>query len=407
MGVRGNKGSEAVLVLQVGNRSGPWACRSLARAGFRVVGAHEGGRVAGRSRYCMSPIRTPSPTASPDLFLEHVERICRDHSVGAVLPGDDEGITQLLATRLPRPANAILVGPDATQYAQACDKSNLHATAKAAGLEAPSAAHVGDGGPDTAWPPLPSIVKPRTTQTQIAGGFVARTAILVTTPAEREAAVAEICAATGGAVVEERVVGRAWRTHFVTDIAHTAAVPVITVRSSPEVAGMSSVQTVAPAIPPELQAASQRLIEFLHYSGPGSFQFIERDGQFFIHDVNLRLPSSVAVTILAGLDMPRLGVEVALGRETALDSVTIRPGVRYVWLNGELRTLVRRIAAREPVPRIWEVAADIVLAAVVPGRVLDQFVLTDPLPTVALVARGLRRSATRLRLASPTAKDAA
>lgn len=390
MSGRGVTVQGTVLVLQVGNRSGPWACRSLAQGGFRVVGAHEAGRLAGRSRYCKAPIRTPSAVVSPDLFLEHVESICRRYAVDAVLPNDDEGITQLLATKLPRPADAVLVGPTADQYLQVCDKSNLHGTASAAGLDAPQAIHVSGAGQDGAWPPLPSIVKPRTTQTQVAGALIQRSAIVVTTPAEREAAVAEICAATGGAVVEERIVGRAWRTHFVTDGSHTATVPVITVRSSPEVVGMSSVQSVAASPPPELLAASQRLIDFLRYRGPGSFQFIERDERFFVHDVNLRLPSSVALTMLAGLDMPRLSVELALGREPELQSVAVRPGVRYVWLHGELRTLVRRIAARETLPRIWEVAADILLAAVAPGRVLDQFVLTDPLPTLALAARGAR-----------------
>src|SRR5919198_3470369 len=90
-----------VLVLQAGNRSGPWACRSLARSGFAVVGAHEPGRVAGRSRYCKAPLRIPSATESPDLFLEAVERTCRERAVDAVLPTDDEAVTQLLATPLP------------------------------------------------------------------------------------------------------------------------------------------------------------------------------------------------------------------------------------------------------------------------------------------------------------------
>ena len=40
----------------------------------------------------------------------------------------------------------------------------------------------------------------------------------------------------------------------------------------------------------------------------GSVQFLERGGSFYIHDVNLRLPASVAVSIKAGLDMPALAV---------------------------------------------------------------------------------------------------
>jgi biotin carboxylase len=379
-----------VLVLQVGNRSGPWACRSLARAGFRVVGTHERGRVAGRSRYCATPLRTASAVEAPEAFLADIERICREHAVDAVLSNDDEGITQLLAAEGHRLGTAVFVGPTREQYDRVCDKARLRETARAAGLDAPEGATVDSTGATTSWPPLPSVVKPRTTQTQVAGELIRRSAIVVTTPEEREAAVQEICSVTGSAIVEERIVGTAWRAHFVGDGSEVAIVPVTTVRSSPEDAGMSSVQTVAATAPPTLVEASRKLIAALDYRGPGSLQFIERDGKFYVHDVNLRLPSSVAVTMLAGLDMPRLAVEVALGLPVDLRTVRIRAGVRYVWLLGELRTLARRIRAHEPLPKIWEVASDIVLAFASPRRVLDQFVLTDPLPTVALAARGLR-----------------
>jgi len=379
-----------VLVLQVGNRSGPWACRSLARAGFRVVGTHEHGRVAGRSRYCSAPLRTASAVEAPEAFLDDVERICREHAVDAVLSNDDEGVTQLLAAERHRLGNAVFVGPTREQYDLVCDKARLRETARAAGLDAPDGATVDRVDGTNHWPPLPSVVKPRTTQTQVAGELIRRSAIVVKTPEERAAAVDEIRAVTGSAIVEERIVGTAWRAHFVGDGSDVAIVPVTTVRSSPEDAGMSSVQTVATAAPPTLVAASRKLIAALDYRGPGSLQFIERDGTFYVHDVNLRLPSSVAVTMLAGLDMPRLAVEVALGLPVDLRAVRIRAGVRYVWFLGELRTLARRIRAHEPLPRIWEVASDIMLAFASPRRVLDQFVLSDPLPTVALAARGLR-----------------
>lgn len=379
-----------VLVLQVGNRSGPWACRSLVRAGFRVVGAHEAGRLAGRSRYCPEPVRTASAVAAPDDFLGDVERLCRHYAVDAVMSNDDEGITQLLAGEQQRLEGAVFVGPTRDQYDLVCDKARLHETARAAGLDAPLATAVESHAASNEWPPLPSVVKPRTTQTHVAGTLIRRNAIVVRGPEERAAAIAEVCEATGGAVVEERIIGTSWRAHFVGDGAEVAIVPVTTVRSSPEEAGMSSVQTVVAVAPPLLLEASRRLIAMLGYRGPGSLQFIERDGTFFLHDVNLRLPSSVAVSMLAGLDMPRLAVEVALGRSVDLRAVRARPGVRYVWFLGELRNLVRRIQARESLPRIWEVASEIALAFVSPHRVLDQFVLSDPLPTVALAARGLR-----------------
>ena len=51
-------------------RAGPWACRSLAGAGYRVVGAHQEGRLAGgRSLACRTPRRYPSPLDEPEAFI--------------------------------------------------------------------------------------------------------------------------------------------------------------------------------------------------------------------------------------------------------------------------------------------------------------------------------------------------
>ena len=211
--------------------------------------------------------------------------------------------------------------------------------------------------------------------------------------------VADVEGATGGAIVEGRVIGKSWRIHFVADGDEVAAVAVITVRSHPPNAGMSSVQVVPAIIPLELLRASKRLIGCLGYRGHGSVQFIERDRRFYVHDVNLRLPSSVALSMLAGLDMPRLAVEVALGLGPELGSLALRPGVRYVWLHGELQTLLGRIERRESIPRIWEVTSDILLAGLSPRRVLDEFVISDPLPAVALLAREMRQHRRRARTA--------
>lgn len=385
----GTEPRATILCLQVGTRTGPWSCRSLTHADFRVVGAHEPGRFAGRSRYCRSPLRTPPPERSPDEFLHAVDEICTTQRIDAVLPGDDERVTQLLATRLPRPGGAVVVGPTAEQYTKVCDKGNLHESARQAGLDTPRAVIVGSTGAEGEWPPLPSVVKPRKMPVDPGGGLK-RSVFAVETATERDAAIATLRATAGDVIVEEQIRGRFWRLHFVTDGAEFASVPVVTLRSFPPGAGMSSVQAVPKsAPPPELLQATQRLIAYLGYRGPGSFQFIERDGRLFIHDVNLRLPSSVALSILAGLDMPRLGVEVALGLHPPLSSIVTQTGVRYAWLYGELRNLQRRLASREAGPAL-EIVSELFLAVTSPRRVLDQFVLSDPLPTVALAARALR-----------------
>jgi carbamoyl-phosphate synthase large subunit len=378
----------AVLVLQVEHRSGPWACRSLSHAGYFVIGAARRGAGAVKSRHCDLLVEVAPPASAPSDFLHDVERLCAEHDVVAVTANDGEGVTQMLATQAWNRGSTVFVGPSAVQYDAVCDKANLYGTATAAGLATPLSTAVTREGAGAAFPPLPSIVKPRVTQTSTGQRLVSRRAVLVETEAEREEAVESMVGDTGGAVVEERIVGPAWRTHFVTDGQRMAYVPVQTVRSSPETAGMSSVQTVPADVPEGLEEASARLIGHLGYRGPGSFQFLERDGVLYLHDVNLRFPSSLAMTMLAGLDMPRMAVEVALGGR--VEPIVPRAGVRYVWLEGELRNLRDRRRAGQPLRSRAEILAEIGLGLVLPGRAIDEIIPTDPRPTAATLLRYFR-----------------
>jgi predicted ATP-grasp superfamily ATP-dependent carboligase len=151
---------------------------------------------------------------------------------------------------------------------------------------------------------------------------------------------------------------------------------------------------VAP--PPDgLTAAAERLLGLAGYRGPGSIQLIERDGRFYVHDVNLRLPLTVGGTIRAGLDMPRLAVESALGVPLAPAASAVRR-VTYVSLDGELRRLRDGLRGRKTGAGLPRIAADLFLAALGRDRVLDPFHLRDPLPMVAAPAEAVRR-ARRLR----------
>jgi predicted ATP-grasp superfamily ATP-dependent carboligase len=390
MGETGSSEPRPVLVLQVEHRCGPWACRSLSRAGFFVIGAVGRGSRAVRSRYCDRLIEVAPPARAPEEFVRDVERACAEHRVVAVLANDAEGVTQMLANQTWEQNGSVFVGPTAVQYQSVCDKANLYATATAAGLSTPASATVTDAGPESAFPPLPSIVKPRVTQTSTGTSLVSRSVVAVATELERDEAIRSMVADTGGAVVEERIVGTAWRTHFVTDGDRTAYVPVQTVRSSPEDAGMSSVQVVPDAVPAGLEAAAATLIRHLGYRGPGSFQFIERDGVLYLHDVNLRFPSSLAMTMLAGLDMPRLAVEVALGQP--VEPVVARSHARYVWLEGELRNLRDRRRRGDSLRRRAEILVEIALGLVLPRRVVDEIMPRDPLPSLAALVRFVREA---------------
>jgi hypothetical protein len=323
---------------------------------------------------CETVVRYPSPGEAPEAFLEGMEAICKQYAVEVVLPVDDE-VVHLLAAYLPRPGGAVVVGPTLEQFRRLADKGALGSLAGQAGFAQPPAVVAGPEGPQGEWPSLPSMVKPRVTGAETSHGLLSRKPVLVRSAEERDAAVTELVETVGEALVEEQVRGDAWRVHFVRDGKRTITLTLRAVRNYPPNTGQGSVLRVAPP-PPGLVPAAAKLLELVDYRGPGSIQVIARDGSFFVHDVNLRLPLTVGGTIRAGFDMPRLAVEAALGLPLE-EPREIRPAT-YVFLDGELHHLLDGLRGRERQARPARVAADLVLAALKPSGVLDPFLLRHP-----------------------------
>jgi len=386
-----------VLIPAAGWRAGSWACRSLSKAGFEVIAGEEEGRIANRTRYCSELIRHPSPSADPLAFVSAIEEICTSHRVSVVLPIDDE-VVHLLAANSPSPGDAVVVGPTIAQYRRLCDKNSLAEVGKEAGFASLERVVVGADGPSGDWPALPSMVKPRSSGVATATGLFTRKPVLVRSEAERDAAVEDLIGAAGEALVEEQIRGSAWRVHFVRDPQTTVTLTLQSLRAYPLQTGQSSVLRVAPA-PSKLVEISLQLLELVDYHGPGSIQVIERDGDFFVHDVNLRLPVTVGATISAGLDMPRLAVEGALGGLSGPVPASFRP-VTYVSLHGEARHLLDGLRRRPTSAPVHRIAADLVLASFMRNRVLDPLNLADPLP-IALGGLELMR---RVRRRDPGSK---
>ena len=69
-----------------------------------------------------------------------------------------------------------------------------------------------------------------------------------------------------------------------------------------------------------------------------SLSFIERDGRFMVHDVNLRLGATVEGSLRAGFDIPGRCVAAALGRPSP-PLPPLAP-TRYVRFDGEVKGLL-------------------------------------------------------------------
>jgi predicted ATP-grasp superfamily ATP-dependent carboligase len=313
----------------------------------------------------------------PADFLAWLRATCGADSVDVVM-ALDEDVVRLIAEAGPDLGRAVVAGPDARQYRMLCDKLELAASAAAAGVDYPPTVEVRDGVPMGPWPPLPSIIKPRTSVSDSARAPV----VSVRTAAERAAAIAHLRASGLDAVVQEQIRGRAWVLHCVRgdDGVHTVAARVET--TWPRVVGTSSVSRVTPA-PPALAAAAARLLDLVGYRGACCMNLLERDGRYWFHDVNLRLAASVGAAVSAGFEQPALGVRAALGRPVTPPR-RVR-AITYVPLPGELSALgaaLRDRSGESPVALLRRVLR----AALGRGYTLD-----PPLRDPSWLARRLRR----------------
>ena len=381
-----------VLVLWVGHRPGPWTCRSLERRGYRVLRAHPDGAGGGRSPGHMRPLRYPSPTAEPGAFLEFVARTCLTRGVSAVLPLDED-IVRLLAEAAPDLGGAVVAGPDAAQYAALCDKGLLALTAARAGVDHPRTVEVPGAPPEATWPELPCIVKPRFS----GSSGLWEKPMLATTATERDAAVTALTEAGTPALVQERLIGPRYVGHCVLSDHGFDFLGFRVDRDYPRAAGPASVMHTA-VVPAPVIDATRRLLELVGYRGPCSLSFIERDGSFFVHDVNLRLGATVEASIRAGFDIPGRSIEAALGR--ASPPLPPLRAVRYVRFDGELRQLVRAVRGRAPGDPPERLARWLGDGFVSRGTVLDPSP-ADPSWVLGLLSRKAQHLRSGLRARTP------
>jgi hypothetical protein len=380
-----------VVVCWTGYRAGPWAIRSLERGGYRVVGAHDAGRpMAGRLRECPRPLRYPPPNVDLDGFASAMADFCAREGAVAVLPVSED-VTRALAQIGDRLPGVVVVGPNAQQYQSLCDKAELAAVCARVGVDHPAQVAVDtEGVPEGPWPALPSIVKPSLSSENLGDVPAAER---VDTAAARTRVLERFARAGLGAVVQEFIEGQAWVTHCVRGDAGLGLVAARVAGTWPPRVGTSSVSR--PVAPPEpLLHAGRAILDAVDYRGPACMNLIERGGRFFLHDVNLRLPASVGAAVGAGLDLPRLGVEAALGLTVGV-ALPEPNDVLYVRTDGEIARAVSQLRAGN-VGRAGAIAREIARAGFSPKAILDPSPL-DPFWLGAVACDGTMRTIRRAR----------
>ena len=325
-----------VLVLD-GQTNQALACvRSLGRAGHTVYLASHYRLPLGRwSRFVSGHHRLPAETREAFAGLR---RIASDRGVGVVLPLTERACLLCNSERAEWEAAGMTLGcaPD-DMLSLAFDKARTIEVARRARVNVPrtiSPASLADVRMAAKTLTFPCIVKARSSHVWNGSSFVSDPGPrYVADPAQLEAVV--LCARQGRTwpLIQE-VVGGTGKGAFAlfdrgTPVAWFAHERLRDVR--PTGAGSSLRRSIA--LDARVREPAERLLRAMRWHGPAMVEFRD-DGRSdpWLMEVNGRFWGSLQLAIAAGVDFPRMWVDLLNGRSvTPVESYREGVTVRWVW----------------------------------------------------------------------------
>lgn len=369
----------ALVVEQGFSRGTLTAVRALASAGWQVgVGTPGGSGLASSSRHCTRRHVVPAAHEDPGAFVAAVASAVRRGRYEVVFGGGEAEVLALSEHRSAISAVVPHAGHDVVL--SALDKARLAAAAAAVGFAVPVALELSGIGSDQ-----PVVVKARLHARPGHCGAPPRidTTVVYGQDAARRR-IAEIAAVGGEAELQQFISGRLMAYSAVVTAggqriaAHSMQVAS---RMWPADAG-ASCRAVSVPVDDQLARRAAALFAHLGWFGLAQLQFlIPADGVPRLIDLNGRFYGSLALAVKAGANLPAVWAALATDRDPdAVPTGPLRPGVRYSWLEGDLR----RALAVQRGGRLREVAGSLCAGV---GAAHSVAKLSDPAPALAATRR--------------------
>jgi predicted ATP-grasp superfamily ATP-dependent carboligase len=323
------------LILEDGlSRQALAAARGLHAGGWEVgVGSPIRGIAAG-SRSVSRWHRVSAPEVGLSRFGEQVRDVVRREGYEVVFGCRDADVIAL--SQLREEIDAVVPYPRHDRVLLAFDKRSLASMADAVGIAVPRTLADGAVSDD---PSTPMMVKSHLHPILRRPGARPRMEVqLALTSTEAAQRIAEIRAAGGAPIVQERILGELMSVAIVTDRHENviARLQQVTEMIYPVAAGVS-VRARTTAVDEHLAERCRLLLARVKWTGLAQIQFIvPPDAVPRLIDFNGRFYGSLALGQAAGVNLAALTACVATGR-AAGDAGDARPGVRYQWLWGDLR----------------------------------------------------------------------
>lgn len=357
-----------VLVTDADQRAALAVVRSLGRAGYKVlVGGPKSLSIAGASRFCAARIVLPDPLTEPANFATAVVSAVERHTVDVLVPITEGSLLAILPQRA-RLGKCLVPFPDLATFERACDKAEVLRVAAAEGIAVPAQFVLESLGAQlpAELPPFPLVLKPSRSVTTSAGQGRKHSVMHVADRRELNRALAVMEPSAFPLMVQQRIVGAGtgifllvWDKKVRAVFAHRR------LREKPPAGGVS-VYRESVAADPVLVERSRALLERLDWQGVAMIEYkIDAStGTPYLMEINGRFWGSLQLAIDAGVDFPRLLLDVARGGGPVAVPGWIT-GVRSRWWWGEvdhLLAIFRRSAADLALPpdhpRRWKTLAD-------------------------------------------------
>jgi predicted ATP-grasp superfamily ATP-dependent carboligase len=388
--VSGSVSGSVVLITDADQRAALAAVRSLGRAGYRViVGGPRRRSLAGASRYCSARIVLPDPLNDPAKFAAEVIAAVGRERVNALIPITEGSLLALLARRSEL-GECLLPFADLATFQRVSDKAEVLRVAAGEGIAIPGQAIIESFGAQLPpeLPPFPLVIKPSRSVTAAGGESRKHTVVHVADRRALDEALAAMDPSAYPLMLQQRIIGPGigifllvWEGEMRALFAHRR------LREKPPSGGVS-VYRESVAADAALVERSRKLLASLNWQGVAmvEYKIDASTGTPYLMEINGRFWGSLQLAIDAGVDFPRLLLEVASGGGPA----TIpewKVGVRSRWWWGEvdhLLALFRRsradLALPPGHPGRWEALVDFLTPRSANRNETLQF--DDPMPFV-------------------------
>ncbi len=318
----------ALLVDQSRDRATLVAARSLARAGFAVATGAPEPSFASLSRYVHRHHLIRECGADEDAFLADVVAAVNEGAYDIVFCSYEAGLMALSRRRAEIEPAAWPYAPYPS-VARAFDKLDLFHATQAAGLPAPHTEPATEEAL-SAWRG-PVVVKARN---HVPARFDTG---VFDSPEQGRQLVEQIAAQGGQPLLQAPLRGRMGAVVVVVgrDGEIVAEIHQEALHTWPPGAGDTVLGTVV-APDPERSRGVRALVGELGWFGLVQVEFVrDGDGVARVTDFNGRFYGSMALATSAGVNLPALWAQEALG-QTPTGPVTARQGARFQWLNRDL-----------------------------------------------------------------------